>query len=55
MDELTKKQILGKLYNYKSGIDGLIQLTGSVLTTPAMIADAVGELGSKLLEEIAKI
>jgi hypothetical protein len=48
---LTKKQIVGKLYNYKSSIDGLITMCSEEVMEPEQAVTAVQKLTEKLVKD----
>lgn len=54
MNDAQKRSIKAKLYNHKSGIDGIIQIVeGGVLDMKQTI-DAVGTLSAKLMQDLGK-
>lgn len=51
---LTKKQVVGKLFNFKSSIDGLITMTSEEVMEPEQAITAVQKLTEKLVKEASR-
>ena len=51
---LTKKQVVGKLFNFKSSIDGLITMTSEEVMEPEQAITAVQKLTEKLAKEASR-
>lgn len=51
---LNKKQCVGKLFNFKSSIDGLITMTSEEVMEPEQAICAVQKLTEKLVKEAAR-
>jgi len=48
---INKKQMIGKLYNLKSSIDGLITMVGEEVMSPEQAVSAVQKLTEKLVAD----
>lgn len=51
---LNKKQCIGKLFNFKSSIDGLITMTQEEVMEPEQAISAVQKLTEKLVKDASK-
>ena len=51
-DERQQQKAKAKLYNLKSGIDGVIQMMDAGVIAPDKVGDAVGALTAKAIDEL---
>lgn len=48
---INKKQMVGKLYNFKSSVDGLITMVSEEVMSPEQAVSAVQKLCEKLVAD----
>lgn len=48
---INKKQMVGKLYNFKSSVDGLITMVSEEVMSPEQAVSAVQKLTEKLVAD----
>lgn len=55
MDESKAKQVKAKLYNLKNGIEGLVPLVDAGVIDGEKVADAIGTLSLKTVNELTDL